>query len=751
MLIPKRLVGGADYQIPYSVMFDNASGTKLEQASGATPDDSNYWTFATWLKPLDFTGECWILEAQRTINQKGFIVRRQQSNGNQIGLFDDNGATTTKAHTPGHYVDTTAWVHMVIQWDGTQAAGSNCRMWINGVEKTLTHESMPTVSEINAGTAYALGWKYSTSTSTNHLLAETILVDGLLKTADDFGRFDGNGVWQPKKYGGSYGSAGFYLDYADSSDLGKDLSGNGNHFTSTNMGTDHQFVDTPTNNYAVMGESVSRGSPTLGEGGRTFDAGNNGAHMVAASLWLLEGDGKFYAEVELDGTEAYVGFGNDYALNAVSSYLGSTGSAYAIREANGDLYNNGSNTSHLTAPVAGDVINIAVDMDNMLLWFGLNGSWVGDPSAGTGGTSIGSPTSTNFFTFIGSYGGVQTWAFQEQQWQYSEPTGFKSLCAQNLPVPEIDKGTDHANVVLYDSAGPLSVTGMGFQPDMLWLDARDNSVDSPIVDSSRGSTAELIMNGIVAETTVAQGCTSFDADGFSVGTDTSYCDTTGDGMLAVGWAEGAIPGFEIVTYTGTGVARDIAHSLGVAPWALFIKNRDQTDSWAVYNKRQGNDSYLRLNSAALATTSSTVWDNTDPDADSFRVGTDDRVNAVGEDYVAYVFAPVAGFSRFAGYLGNGNNNGDFIPTGFEPLVVLIKCGTAAYNWALKDGVRNPDNPVDLSIWPNASGTLEDASYPVEFLSSGIKISTNTNPINRNGEGYRIWAWGIHPQQRGRAR
>jgi hypothetical protein len=221
--------------------------------------------------------------------------------------------------------------------------------------------------------------------------------------------------------------------------------------------------------------------------------------------------------------------------------------------------------------------------------------------------------------------------------------------------------------------------------------------------------------------------------------------------MAVGWKEGTIPGFEIVTYTGTGVAHDIAHSLGVAPWAIFVKNLDQADSWRVYTRRGGEGDYLALDSSNAEASAATVWDNTAPDSDSFRVGTAVAVNTLNENYVAYLFAPVKGFSRFAGYGGNGNNDGPFVPTQFMPLIVLVKDAGGNYNWWLKDGVRDPDNPVQNSIYPNATGTAEDTNYNVQFLSSGFKLETNQNGFNRNGNGHRFFAWGIYPQQAGRAR
>ena len=208
-------------------------------------------------------------------------------------------------------------------------------------------------------------------------------------------------------------------------------------------------------------------------------------------------------------------------------------------------------------------------------------------------------------------------------------------------------------------------------------------------DSSRGISKVLQSDASNAENT-SSGLTSFDSDGYSMGT---YYNQSGRQFVSWNWkANGGTTasntsgdinsttqantkgGFSIVTYTGNGSsAQSIGHGLSSgAPELIFVKNRSQGDDWAVYHHSLGNSTHAILNTNAAPTTSSAYWGSFTPTTTLFKVGSDHKLNASGENYVAYLWHGVDGYSKFGTYEGNGNSDGPFIYMGFRPRLVVIK-------------------------------------------------------------------------------
>ena len=259
-----------------------------------------------------------------------------------------------------------------------------------------------------------------------------------------------------------------------------------------------------------------------------------------------------------------------------------------------------------------------------------------------------------------------------------------------------------------------------------------------LIDSVRGSN-KLIQSDLAnAEGTDATYVTSFNSDGWSIGTNT---DINGTGGTAVGWSwlaggsassntDGSITssvsanttsGFSIVSYTGTAANATVGHGLGAAPQVIFVKNRSAADDWAVYNYHIGATKYLRLNQNTAEETGAPMWNSTHPTSSVFSVGTYHNSNGPSENMIAYCFAEKKGYSKFGKYFGNNNTNGPFIYTGFKPAYVLFKIhsGTTG-EWTLFDNKRDPFNEVDNRLFPSTSGQEADGN-DCDFLSNGFKL------------------------------
>jgi len=245
----------------------------------------------------------------------------------------------------------------------------------------------------------------------------------------------------------------------------------------------------------------------------------------------------------------------------------------------------------------------------------------------------------------------------------------------------------------------------------------------------------------------------FTSDGFNLG---SYGNFNANGVTYVGWQwkEGATQGFDIVTYTGTGAARTVAHSLGVAPSMMIVRNRSNgTVNWRVYHKSIGAANFLSLNLTNASAAASSVWNNTEPTSSVFSVANDGGSNGSGENMVAYLFSEVAGFSRFGSYTGNGSADGPFVFCGFRPRYILIKQTSVAGNsWVIFDTAINPENDgAQTNLWANNSNAENANDYGFDILSNGFKIRATSSNLNGSTNVYIFAAFAENPFKNALAR
>jgi len=331
----------------------------------------------------------------------------------------------------------------------------------------------------------------------------------------------------------------------------------------------------------------------------------------------------------------------------------------------------------------------------------------------------------------------------------------------------IKKPSDYFNTKLYTGNGSTqSITGVGFQPDWLWLKSRSQAVNHYVFDAVRGVTKSITTNTTSAESTKdSSWVTSFDSDGFSLGSEanintssatyaswnwlaggTASSNTVGDINSTV--SVNTTSGFSIGTYTGNGTAgATIGHGLASDKVTIIVKRTDTTSNWGVKHYKIPATQWLQLDQNDGANTSSLIWNDTEPTSSVFSVGSYVGTNASGGTYVFYAFAEKKGFSKFGSYTGNGNADGTFVYTGFKPAFVLVKrTDTAGYEWSIWDNKRDPFNLADTTLRPNSSASESTIGsfYQIDMLSQGYKFRTSNGDVNDSGGTYIYMAFAEEP-------
>jgi hypothetical protein len=573
------------------------------------------------------------------------------------------------------------------------------------------------------------------------------LCPGLRNSPSDYGETDPNtGAWIPKLYTGTYGTHGYYLkfDPTATNGIGHDHSGNGNNFTAsgfTTSGTGTDVMsDTPTTNWCTFNplanawSNTGTGSVADGNLYLSYSSGNwfgkKGTMAVSSGKWYYEWTNTS------GGTSSQCGF---TTIESASE----TGSGVYRYRSDGNKINTSYTSYAATWSTAGDIIGIALDIDAGTIVFYKNGV-----SQGTAFSSI--PAGTYIPECVMEGAGYTGYAnFGQRAFAYTPPTGYKALNTQNLPEPTIKDGSQYFNTVLYTGTGSAqSISGVGFQPDLVWSKGRSTATNHHLFDVVRGVYKELNSNGTNAEGTDVQLLTAFNADGFSLGTN-SGVNNNGTTFASWNWKGGgnagtitstvsanASAGFSIVTYTGTGANATVGHGLGVAPKMIIFKNRDELSHWDTYHASIGATKRLQLSSTDAATTLSTPFNDTEPTSTVFSVGTNLHTNGSGDKLVAYCFSEVAGYSKFGSYTGNGSSDGPFVFCGFRPAYILVKNSNSSTDeWEIYDTARDPYNFHDKGLRANTSGAEYDLSSnnrSFDTLSNGFKVRGSNAGINGSG-------------------
>ena len=506
------------------------------------------------------------------------------------------------------------------------------------------------------------------------------------------------------------------------------------------------MIDVPTlwadggngrGNYPVL-NPLNRiyGNPSTSDGNLKGTSSSGDAFLAASMFCPLSGS--WYAECTVTAKSGAL---------TVEMRAASIGTAYS--------YN--SDTGAITGTTAGatfttnDVIGVAFDYSAQTIKFYKNGALQGTSP------SITQTLQITFTNYIPNTSTAVAWNFGQRPFAYTPPTGFKALNTLNLPEPTILKGNQYFDATTYTGQNTsLSVTNSGsMQPDFVWIKKRNGATDHNLVDSVRGTDKNLISNSAAAESTVAR-LTSFDSGGFTLAGAFDNTNLSGSTYVGWQWKEGATQGFDIVTYTGTGVARTVAHSLGVAPSMMIVKNRTTAvaGAWPVYHQAIGATNYLFLDLTDAQSSVATPFNDTAPTSTVFSVDGGDRVNKSGNGIVAYLFAEVAGFSKFGSYTGNGSADGPFCFTGFLPRWVMIKRTDSTGDWYIWDTARNTFNLMTQVLFADLSAAESTYAAPnpvIDVLSNGFKQRGTYPHNNASGGTYIYMAFAEHPFKNALAR
>ena len=322
------------------------------------------------------------------------------------------------------------------------------------------------------------------------------------------------------------------------------------------------------------------------------------------------------------------------------------------------------------------------------------------------------------------------------------------------------------DVVTYSGSGSTqSVDSLAFQPDFVWIKNRDQSEKHALSDSVRGIGKVLYSNSTAGEdsgSTYSDRFVSFDSDGFTVGSSHTTTNSSGDDFVAWCWKAGGTAasntdgsitssvsansehGFSIVSYTGTGANATVGHGLSSAPKWIIVKDRSQATGWAVYHDAIGTSTsnYIELQSAGASGQDDTAFQDTAPTNSVFSIGTKAAVNEDGDDFIAYCWSEISGFSKFGSYTGTGSAHD--VELGFKPKYLIYKCSSSGTtNWHVYDSERNN---ADSRLIPNlTSADSTSDTYAPTFTDTGFTVAAVTDThTNASGETYIYAAFADKP-------
>jgi hypothetical protein len=507
--------------------------------------------------------------------------------------------------------------------------------------------------------------------------------------------------------------------------------------------------------------------------------------------------GKWYWEITVEGVGSIASVGlarpNDkWQSSAAQTDARQWGIRYLSSGATSNSFSTQTDPT-LSTFTTGDVLGVALDMDNGAVYFSKSNVWEnsGDPTSGASKTGKIYDIDTTYihvpYTFHGgtasiivsnfgqdsSFAGALTAQGKQDSngigdFYYAPPTGFLALCTQNLPEPTVVP-SEHFNTVTYagDYTTSNSITGVGFSPDFVWIKDRGLTTaynySHALFDTVRGAGKWISSDRTNAENDYGTGTTSpfrsFDSDGFTVGQNynTNEVDPVADYFVSWNWkangagvsntngtitstvSANADAGFSIVKYTGTGSAATIGHGLSKAPEMIMVKHLTSTGHWTVYNKdlhASAPEDYYMYLSATNAAADYNMWNDTAPTSSVFSVnGAENGTN--NSSYIAYCFHSVEGYSKVGSYTGNGSTDGTFVHCGFRPAYVMVKKSSDAGNWAILDDKRNTYNPAQKMLRAEGSDAEADTSnsFTTDFLSNGFKCRANNGYFNASGGTY----------------
>lgn len=752
------LSSGAAYPIENSVRFRSAASAAATRTPGASGNTKTF-VWSGWVKRGGLAVLSGIFGAGNNATAEDFF---RFDATDHLQFLMQNGTNASVASTQV-FRDTSAWYHVILGLDTTQAVNTNrVIMIVNGTQ--LTPSGTPTWPALNAvcnsinvsGIPHVVG-AIRTTALTQFLdgyLADIRFIDGYptginngnwsaAALAAVFGQVDvKTGAWTGKDYTGTFGANGFYLKFNSGSSLASlcaDVSGNGNNFTASNLSltagsTYDWMLDTPANNFSTL-NGVTTQAGTLKNGNLHYTAAvttSNGRGSLGMT------SGKWYWEF------APVTASTATLCGICNTALGDT--IYPTTNANAWCYlgngqkSNGSASAYGASFTNTNTVGVAFDADAGTLEFFKDGA-----SQGVAFTGI--PAGT-YFPVVGQTSAVSIESainFGQRPFAYTPPTGFKKLCTGNLPTPGIKKSSLHFDAIA--SLGSAVATGAAaisqfgnFSADFAWVNVRIGGSPHLMTDVAMGFSNALRSN-------TGSGVVSY----------ASYAPPSGDNCVTWGWKAGGntqsdnsgtvtsqvsanvAAGVSIVDWTipvTDSTPFTVGHGLTVPPEMIIAKSTGATTTWFVWHKGLGNTQYLALSLPDGPTTSGNIYNAASNTASVFAGGNSSGWGT-GLSYRAYCFASAPGFSKFDSYTGNGSTDGPFVYTGFRPKWLMVRrVDATGGDWQVLDAARSPNNVAAAELAVNTT-TAEGSGTELsaDLLSNGFKLRGTAADSNASGVSY----------------
>jgi hypothetical protein len=781
--------------IPNSVVLSFGAGEYFSRTPG-TADSTTTWTLSFWFKPGNgqIAGGSSSTVLSAGVDSSNETLFQILNDGTLFFQYRVAAASEIAVQSLNGFDDPTAWYHVVVRYDSTETTDTDrIRFWVDGQQLTgfdggSTWPSASETTDIMTTDGHTIGRRFSGTQSLDGQLADFYFCDGQALSPTDFAE-DSNGSWQPITASVTYGAEGFFLDFADSADLGDDESGNVNDWVENVIVAANQRTDTPTANHLTI-------NPKYMDTDLDIDRGNlqltrtSGGPGTALATGLLPKTGKYYWEVDCIFTNAAarVMAGIADPLCDVTNTLGNNNHGWGLINTTGTTlawrHDSTNNTFTDTGTFqTGDYAMVAYDADTGKIWFGLNGSWLdsGDPGLGTNeATTITDAFNQDLIPALmvaEVAGGATVADFRGalEDFEGTVPTGFKALDVSTWPKPPIRDPQDYVDLLEYSGDGDSisrTIDGFNFDPGLVWIKSTSDASNHVIGNTIKGGGIVHLNNLPDADTNTNSGgeISGYPPGGFGVRPEAGNDDDVNDAArdyVAVVWKEDSVAGFALVGYTGTAASQAVSHSLGTEPKVMYVRNRDFDTSTVGYFENllttlgepvtDPETDYIRYDSDDAVADDVTAWNDTAPTATQFTVGTANlSTNDDGLEHEAYLWAEVEGFSKFTAYVGNAldepSRRSPFIYTGFMPKVAFIKRIDGAQNWRMltKPGVLSSEGygqKVRQILEPNTTLAATDTQLfdtAATFCASGIKINTDNDFFNGSGFEYIVIAFAEKP-------
>jgi len=663
----------------------------------------------------------------------------------QVGCTDwPSGAWATSERL---FRDPGAWYHFHVEIDTTQAVASDrVRVWVNGQQTVMGGARPPLDSDLSwygAGQTHYLGWDGSASTpggATSHNLARLCWQDAI-RPVSEFGYFNSHGAWvrRPPPYG-----LGMVLDFADPLNLGKDVSGNGNHWTPVNLTAANQVTDTPTHPEVLL-NPVRPQSGTLSGGNLSLD-GSTAYAALGQSVMRLPYSGRYYLEAWVDSwtsaSEANMSVGLISANGNVEvGYLSRNGGTFQINQPSAGTLGSGDAPAWWSP--AGGVLKVGLrlDLDNAL-YGTVSPAGVASPIV-----PLGNPPHGGWYLALydraTSYRADGTINVGGQTFAHGLPDGYDPVAAAQLECPDILNPDDWFTI--RRKSGGAGVDDMPWDPTIhktLVVSKReDTSASWQMVDTVSGAgfawESDDAAAGVAAD---PNGLTAFTPNGYTVGTSTPWQGTRTDEIYRAGRRSG----FDIVTINHvTGSASTVLHAAGEAIDYAWVVRMDAGADRRVYHRGMSAGQYLRLNSVSGPSTDAGWFTST---ANDVTLG----AGMPSGTYRLYVWRAVPQFSAFPTYSGNGVADGPMLLTDFAPRKIDTHRLDGSGNWYCLLPPVAGGNPAGVLRYYEVPAVPAVGAY-ADLNSNGTKIRNSDGSWNTSGSNIMAAMWAAATAKFARAR